>query len=144
MMITVPRPRTRPRGRRRLFGLGSRISTLDYFVDQRLLELELLHVGWSSGGSPASCRSLGYNTSTVVEHDPAATRTQVVAYAALELLPLEQRTRVVCKGVEMSGQLGASGVGSRVDAHFDLVYEVEEGLKQGSIEVLAPYLLTHC
>ena len=78
-----------------------------------------------------------------MEDYPAAIRCEVIGDVVLELLALEERPRVLGEVVEMLGQTGSSRVGGWVYSHLDLVDEVEEGLQESSIEVLAPYFFAH-
>ena len=78
-----------------------------------------------------------------MEYNPTAVRGEIVLYFALKLLPFEYWTGVLGKVKEVFGYFGASGVGSRVDSDLDAVDELEEGLEQCSVHILAPYFLTH-
>jgi hypothetical protein len=78
-----------------------------------------------------------------VEDYPAGVGSHVVGYVACEFLAFEEGAGVVGEVVEVSGHAGAFGVGNRVETHLDAINEFEEGLQQGSVEVLASYLLPH-
>ena len=78
-----------------------------------------------------------------MEDDPAAVGREVIGDVVLELLALEERPGVLGEVVEVLGHAGAPRVGGGVDPDLDLVDEVEEGLQEGSVEVLAPDLFAH-
>jgi hypothetical protein len=78
-----------------------------------------------------------------VEDHPAVVGGEVVDQTALEFLALEDGTGFVGEFVEVVGDAGAPGVGDGVDAQFDLVDVVEEGVQQRSRQVLVSDLFTH-
>ena len=78
-----------------------------------------------------------------MEDDPAAVGGEVIGDARSELFPLEERLGLVSPLVVVLGDLGAPGVAHRVDPHFHLVDEAEEGLQQHALQEQRTNLLPH-
>ena len=78
-----------------------------------------------------------------MEDYPTAIWGQVVGYVALEFLAFEKWSGFLCEVVEMFASTSAERVGGWIDSYFYFVDELEERFKEGSIEILAPYLFAH-